>query len=258
MVLRGLEKMVQLQKNPANIRNICVLAHVDHGKRALHGLPSLRLTDRLLSTIHRALPPPPHCPWCQPSPGPHTRQRSSVGTTCSLPPAFDLWGCTKSGAFSQNWGVSVRELRAWRQKAREGPAWPSATCPAAGERGLPRGQRHRRGTGPVGAVGRGRHPRRQKAARAQDRAAGQSGRRRERPCPGSDGLCFLPSPLSPTPHQLRPGQGERLEIPWSARAGGSLFVPQDGLCVWLVGKPEGGGPCFLQKTLVPLFMGGGL
>lgn len=33
MVPSGLEKMVQLQRNPANIRNICVLAHVDHGER---------------------------------------------------------------------------------------------------------------------------------------------------------------------------------------------------------------------------------
>ncbi|KAF6077366.1 elongation factor like GTPase 1 [Phyllostomus discolor] len=31
MVLNSLDKMVQLQKNTANIRNICVLAHVDHG-----------------------------------------------------------------------------------------------------------------------------------------------------------------------------------------------------------------------------------
>ena len=32
MVLNSLDKMIQLQKNTANIRNICVLAHVDHGK----------------------------------------------------------------------------------------------------------------------------------------------------------------------------------------------------------------------------------
>lgn len=32
MGLPSLEKMVQLQKRTANIRNICVLAHVDHGK----------------------------------------------------------------------------------------------------------------------------------------------------------------------------------------------------------------------------------
>uniref|UniRef100_G3R0K9 Tr-type G domain-containing protein n=1 Tax=Gorilla gorilla gorilla TaxID=9595 RepID=G3R0K9_GORGO len=30
-----LDKMIQLQKNTANIRNICVLAHVDHGKTTL-------------------------------------------------------------------------------------------------------------------------------------------------------------------------------------------------------------------------------
>jgi ribosome assembly protein 1 len=32
MVLSGVDKMIRLQKNTANIRNICVLAHVDHGK----------------------------------------------------------------------------------------------------------------------------------------------------------------------------------------------------------------------------------
>ena len=32
MVLNSLDKMIQLQKNTANIRNICILAHVDHGK----------------------------------------------------------------------------------------------------------------------------------------------------------------------------------------------------------------------------------
>ncbi|EHH27544.1 hypothetical protein EGK_17761 [Macaca mulatta] len=31
MVLNSLDKMIHLQKNTANIRNICVLAHVDHG-----------------------------------------------------------------------------------------------------------------------------------------------------------------------------------------------------------------------------------
>uniref|UniRef100_A0A8C3F4Z6 Tr-type G domain-containing protein n=1 Tax=Chrysemys picta bellii TaxID=8478 RepID=A0A8C3F4Z6_CHRPI len=33
MVLTSLEKMIGLQKKPASIRNICILAHVDHGKR---------------------------------------------------------------------------------------------------------------------------------------------------------------------------------------------------------------------------------
>lgn len=35
MVLNGVDKMSQLQKNTANIRNICVLAHVDHGEMLL-------------------------------------------------------------------------------------------------------------------------------------------------------------------------------------------------------------------------------
>ncbi|XP_030785702.1 elongation factor-like GTPase 1 isoform X1 [Rhinopithecus roxellana] len=35
MVLNSLDKMIHLQKNTANIRNICVLAHVDHGKTTL-------------------------------------------------------------------------------------------------------------------------------------------------------------------------------------------------------------------------------
>uniref|UniRef100_H2NP32 Tr-type G domain-containing protein n=1 Tax=Pongo abelii TaxID=9601 RepID=H2NP32_PONAB len=35
MVLNSLDKMIQLQKNTANIRNICVLAHVDHRKTTL-------------------------------------------------------------------------------------------------------------------------------------------------------------------------------------------------------------------------------
>lgn len=32
MVLHSVDKTIQLQKNTANIRNICVLAHVDHGE----------------------------------------------------------------------------------------------------------------------------------------------------------------------------------------------------------------------------------
>uniref|UniRef100_A0A8C9ED98 Tr-type G domain-containing protein n=1 Tax=Phocoena sinus TaxID=42100 RepID=A0A8C9ED98_PHOSS len=35
VVLNSLDKMIQLQKNTANIRNICVLAHADHGKATL-------------------------------------------------------------------------------------------------------------------------------------------------------------------------------------------------------------------------------
>jgi len=27
-----IQKLVSLQRNPANIRNVCILAHVDHGE----------------------------------------------------------------------------------------------------------------------------------------------------------------------------------------------------------------------------------
>lgn len=34
MGLRSLDKITALQRNPANTRNLCILAHVDHGESA--------------------------------------------------------------------------------------------------------------------------------------------------------------------------------------------------------------------------------
>ncbi|TKS69438.1 Elongation factor-like GTPase 1 [Collichthys lucidus] len=54
MALTSLDKIIALQRNPANTRNLCILAHVDHGKTTLadclvanNGIISSRLAGKL-------------------------------------------------------------------------------------------------------------------------------------------------------------------------------------------------------------------
>lgn len=42
MGLTSLDKIIALQRSPANIRNLCILAHVDHGEMKRHS-PFYRL-----------------------------------------------------------------------------------------------------------------------------------------------------------------------------------------------------------------------
>lgn len=49
MGLTSLDKIIALQRNPANTRNLCILAHVDHGE-STHSLSSHFFTEQIVTS----------------------------------------------------------------------------------------------------------------------------------------------------------------------------------------------------------------